>query len=466
MTMKPWAAVVLAPLAAAACSDAPPGRTYFERNIQPILTQACAGNTSGCHRTNTDDPFDFAAGNFDVTSFEKVQKRRDLLQPFGAFSHSLLLIKAVPPGSLSVAYGTGFKSIEVLHAGGPIFEVGSPAYLTLQQWVDNGATENGLAPPSPARDGGGQCSTSVPPGFVPATYTANANFAEFRSQVQPILRSCAGSACHGAPQSDFYITCGDDDTQLAFNFAQAWAFVNEPVDDSQILRVPLAVKAGGLPHSGGDQLASRSDAKYLAIRAWADKVKRVDFGVGNPGKQFFAQSVQPLLLQRGCSFEACHSPSATNDFKLRTGTTMLAVPYKGTSAALTDLMAGAVDLLFVGSASAMSHVQAGSVKAIGVTSKAPIAQLPNVPPLSATVPGFESSAWFGLMGPSKMDPRLTETLYQAIKACLSHPDMVAKLDAEAAIRVSYTPAEFSQFIRDEMTRLRDLVTRANIKFES
>jgi len=157
---------------------------------------------------------------------------------------------------------------------------------------------------------------------------------------------------------------------------------------------------------------------------------------------------------------------ATEDFKLRTGTTMLAVPYKGTSAALTDLMAGAVDLLFVGSASAMSHVQAGSVKAIGVTSKAPIAQLPNVPPLSATVPGFESSAWFGLMGPSKMDPRLTETLYQAIKACLSHPDMVAKLDAEAAIRVSYTPAEFSQFIRDEMTRLRDLVTRANIKFES
>ncbi len=320
MTMKLWAALALAPLAVAACSEAPPGRTYFERNIQPILLQACAGNTSGCHRTNTDDPFDFAAGNFDVTSFENVQKRRDLLQPFGAFSHSLLLIKSVAPGKLSVAYNGAFLPIEVLHAGGPIFEVGSPAYLTLQQWVDNGATENGLSPPQPPRDSSGSCSTSVPSGFSAAPYTANPNFGEFKSQVQPLLRTCAGSACHGAAQSDFYVTCGDDDTQVAFNFAQAWAFVAEPVDDSQILRVPLAVKAGGLPHSGGDQMSSRSDPKYLAVRSWAEKVKRVQFGQGDPGKQFFADHVQPILLQRGCSFEACHSPAATNDFKLRTGT--------------------------------------------------------------------------------------------------------------------------------------------------
>ena len=196
-------------------------------------------------------------------------------------------------------------------------------------------------------------------------------------------------------------------------------------------------------------LVARKDAPFNTA------AELIAYAKAHPGKLNFA------VAGLGSSIHL-----ATEDFKLPPGPTMLAVAYNGTSAALTDLMAGAVDLLFVGSASAMSHVQAGSVKAIGVTSKAPIAQLPNVPPLSATVPGFESSAWFGLMGPSKMDPRLTETLYQAIKACLSHPDMVAKLDAEAAIRVSYTPAEFSQFIRDEMTRLRDLVTRANIKFES
>lgn len=318
MNMK-WISLALA-AALGACSSGRSGDTYYERNIQPILDFSCAGNTSGCHRTNPEDPYSFAAGNFDVTSFENVQKRRDLLQPFGAFSQPLLLIKAVPPGALSVAYGSTFKSIDVLHAGGPILELSSPAYLTLQQWVENGATENGLAPPSPAKDGGTACSTAVPPGFQPAMYTSNENFAQFRSDVQPVLRGCAGNACHGAPQSDFYITCGDDETQVAFNFSQSWAFVANPVEDSQLLRVPLAVKAGGLPHTGGDQLASRTDQRYVAVRAWAEKVGPLSFGEGDAGKRFFADNVQPLLLQRGCSFQACHSPSATNDFKLRTGT--------------------------------------------------------------------------------------------------------------------------------------------------
>lgn len=320
LSVAVWAPSLASLAAVTGCDDAPPGRTYFERNIQPILTQGCAGNTSGCHRTNDDDPYSFAAGNFDVTSFENVQKRRDLLQPFGAYSHPLLLIKAVPPGTLSVAYGSTFKPIDVQHAGGPIFEVGSPAYLTLQQWVENGATENGLAPPSPAKNGGTACSTSVPPGFNAATYTSNPTFGQFKSDVQPVLKGCNGNACHGAPQSDFYITCGDDDTQIAFNFSQSWAFVANPVDDSQFLRVPLALKAGGLPHTGGDQLSSRTEGRYTALRDWAAKVGPLDFGAGDSGKRFFADNVQPILLQRGCAFQACHSPSATNDFKLRSGT--------------------------------------------------------------------------------------------------------------------------------------------------
>src|SRR5690348_3806791 len=57
----------------AGCGGAAPGKTYYQRNIEPILLQKCAGNTSGCHSTNTDDPYSFAAGNFDVTSFENVQ---------------------------------------------------------------------------------------------------------------------------------------------------------------------------------------------------------------------------------------------------------------------------------------------------------------------------------------------------------------------------------------------------------
>ena len=307
---------------AAACGDAPPGRTFYQRNIEPILTQKCAGNTSGCHQANTDDKFQFAAGNLDVSSFENVQKRRDVLAPFGAYNYPLLLIKAVGPDQLTVQYGDKLKPIQVQHAGGAIIEVGSDAFYTLQSWLDNGATENGLKPATPAKTGAGDCSTAVPEGFVAATYSANPNFAKFVSDVQPVFdkHGCTAGSCHGAPQSDFYITCGTDDNQKAFNFSQAWSFVNNPVGDSQILRVPLAAAQGGRGHTGGDQFASTDDNDYKAIAAWATDVGVLDFAQGDPVKQFFKDNVQPILVQRGCSFQACHSASATNDFKLRSGT--------------------------------------------------------------------------------------------------------------------------------------------------
>ncbi len=330
-----WVALRLAgigALVAAGCGDTPKGRTYYERTIEPILVQKCTGNTSGCHSTNDDDPFKFAAGNLDVTTFANVQKRRDALAPFGAYAYPLMLIKAVGPGRLKLQYGTdangmpAFKDIDVQHSGGGIIDVGSDAYFTLQSWLDNGATENGLKPASPAQVGSGGCSTAVPGGFDPTVVTSApgfaASFATYKSTVQPILvaHGCNEGSCHGAPQSDFYITCGNDEAQLTFNYSQAHAFVNDPVDDSQLLRVPLAAAAGGRGHTGGDQFPSVEDSEFVAIRTWAESVGVLDFASGDPAKQFFERNVQPVLLQRGCAFQACHSPAASNDFKLRSGT--------------------------------------------------------------------------------------------------------------------------------------------------
>ncbi len=310
---------------AVGCGDPPPGRTYYQRNIEPILLQSCTGNTAPCHRVDANDPFGFAAGNFDVTSFENVQKRRDLLTTYGPYQVAPLLIKAVNSGGLSVAYGDDFIDLEIVHVGGPNLSVQSDAYLTLLSWLEHGATENGLAPPTPPQSGDGACSTALPPGFDPAPFLANAGYPRFRDEVQPILdgvgreASCNAGNCHGAPQADFYISCGDDDAQLAFNFSQAWAFVDAVPDQSQLLQVPLAIGAGGTFHSGGDQFSSRNDAAYATIRGWAEAVGPIEFGDGDPGKEFFADNVQPTLIKRGCSFLACHSPAAANDLKLRAG---------------------------------------------------------------------------------------------------------------------------------------------------
>jgi hypothetical protein len=305
----------------AACSDPPPGRTYYERTIEPILIQSCSRNSGGCHSTNADDPFQVAAGNLDVTSFEALQKRRDLLEPFGPYRVPPLLIKTVAPGELAVGYNGQLVALDIVHAGGANFELGSDAYLTLLGWLENGATENGLKPPRPPRDGEGACATAVPPGFDPAPYAGHPELARFRDTVQPRLteKGCGTGTCHGAPLSDFYITCGTTAEQLAFNFAQAWAFVAEPASESQLLRVPLAVSVGGGPHTGGDHYAGVDAADYREIAAWAEAVGRLPFGQGDPGRAFFAEHVQPLLIARGCSFPACHSPAAGNDFKLRAG---------------------------------------------------------------------------------------------------------------------------------------------------
>jgi len=308
-------------LSLAACGETnPPGSTYFERNIQPILTQFCAGNVAGCHKVNDDDPYQFAAGNLDVSSFERIQKRRDVLKPFGPYPVPLLLIKAVgQTDELGFNYEGKYHPLKIQHAGGPVMQVGSDAYLTLLTWTENGATENGLPPPVPPREGVGACSTSVPDEFDPTPIQANAQFANFKNNVQPILDNCNSGNCHGTPQADFYITCGDDDKQAAFNFSQAQSFVDDPVDNSELLQVPLAVSSGGYAHTGGDRFTSRTASNYVTVRDWAEAVGRLSFGEGDPEKTFFADNIEPLLIERGCAFEACHSPDATNDFKLRSG---------------------------------------------------------------------------------------------------------------------------------------------------
>jgi hypothetical protein len=319
--MRP-ALLAVAALTACQNAAAPPGQTYFERVIQPILSQSCARGSSGCHAIDTSNDAAFAAGNLDVTSFANLHKRPDVLRTFGVYPVPQLLLKAAAETSdLKILYGTQELGSNVPHNGGHILSVSSEAFLTLQTWLENGATENGVRPQPAPIMGVGPCATTVPADFDEAGLTATAAWtahaADFDA-VQAVLakESCNAQNCHGAPQSDFYITCGNDAHQKAFNFHQVWAFVTTPVDSSEILRRPVA---GGAEHGGGAHFASKDDDGYKTLAAFAAAVGPAPYSPG-AGEKFFVDNVMPILLTRGCAAEGCHSPAAMNDLRLRSGT--------------------------------------------------------------------------------------------------------------------------------------------------
>nr|WP_223851808.1 tripartite tricarboxylate transporter substrate binding protein [Cupriavidus pauculus] len=144
-------------------------------------------------------------------------------------------------------------------------------------------------------------------------------------------------------------------------------------------------------------------------------------------------------------------------FKMMTGTYIVNIPYKGTTPALTDLLAGQVDLMFASTLNVAGHVKAGRLKVLGVTSPTPLPQFPNAQPIGATVKGFESSAWFGLFGPANLPPELTQAIYQAARHGLDTPDVRKRLEADGAQPQAMPPEAFGNFVRQDVKRWATVV---------
>ncbi|MEM6958231.1 MAG: hypothetical protein AAF645_21290, partial [Myxococcota bacterium] len=143
--------------------------------------------------------------------------------------------------------------------------------------------------------------------------------------VQPVLRqSCAGSGCHGNRFADLYLSCGDNQEELRWNYFVSMSHVTTPSSTSGLLRRPLATFRGGTFHEGGNVLSSTEDERYQAIANWAADVEArapellVDDDP-DPGLRFFANRVQPALVREGCMFGNCHSPTMFHDLRLRGG---------------------------------------------------------------------------------------------------------------------------------------------------
>jgi hypothetical protein len=316
-------------LLAVGCGDAPPaGPQFFERVIQPILTQNCVFNQGACHKA---DDAGNALGNLDLTSYANLAKRRDTLRQFGSYPLPLMLLKATGSQSPPIPYKgrtdgtTALLPIEIQHVGGTSLNVNSSAFFALRKWMNDGAAEDGSLVVRPKQTGTGGCNpdfAKVRPDVAAALASVDTTtqaFKDFAANVEPLLaKSCTYGTCHSAEQSDFFLTCqgsGSDDLSK-FNFLEAQAFVANPAASSPILLKPLSST-----HTGGVFFTTTTDPAWQKLSAWASEV-----GPAPPpsqlsdGEKFFRDHVMPVLLKRGCTLEGCHSPGAPNDFKLRAGT--------------------------------------------------------------------------------------------------------------------------------------------------
>jgi tripartite-type tricarboxylate transporter receptor subunit TctC len=152
-------------------------------------------------------------------------------------------------------------------------------------------------------------------------------------------------------------------------------------------------------------------------------------------------------------------------FKLKSGVYIVNIPYRGTAPAVQDVLAGQVELMFAAVGNVQQHIRTGKLKALGVTSAHRLPALPDVPALAETLPGFESSAWFGLFGPAKLPPDLLLTWSDAARAAVQSPEVRRRIEAEGASPVGNSPQEFARFVVSDIARWREVVKFSGAKPE-
>jgi tripartite-type tricarboxylate transporter receptor subunit TctC len=152
-------------------------------------------------------------------------------------------------------------------------------------------------------------------------------------------------------------------------------------------------------------------------------------------------------------------------FKKTAGIQLVHVPYKGGLAAIPDLLAGRVDMLFANIGLSLPYVNSDELAVVAITSTAPSPLLPNTPTLAdaGALPGYETSDWFGILAPAATPKPVVDRLYKEIAAVLQMPEIKSKLLSQGAQLDKKTPAEFGDFIKAELAKWTDMIKTSGVK---
>jgi tripartite-type tricarboxylate transporter receptor subunit TctC len=180
----------------------------------------------------------------------------------------------------------------------------------------------------------------------------------------------------------------------------------------------------------------------------------IDYAKKNPGKVNMASSGSGTSVHLSGEL-----------FKFMTGIDMKHVPYRGAGPATVDLIGGQVDVIFDNMPSIITHIRAGSVRALGVTTAQRSPAMPDVPTVAETVPGYEASAWFGMAAPKGTPPAVIARLNREINAALADPAMLQKLADLGGVPIPGTPEQFWAIHRMETEKWEKIVKFSGAKVE-
>jgi tripartite-type tricarboxylate transporter receptor subunit TctC len=150
-------------------------------------------------------------------------------------------------------------------------------------------------------------------------------------------------------------------------------------------------------------------------------------------------------------------------FKMMTGVNMQHVPYRGSVAALTDLLSGQVQVMFDNMPSSLEHIKAGRIRVLAVTTATRAQALPDVPTVGETVPGYVGGGWTGIGAPANTPGEIIALFNREVNAALVDPAFKSRLDALGNPLLMTSPAEFHRLIVEETERWAKVIKFANIK---
>jgi len=153
-------------------------------------------------------------------------------------------------------------------------------------------------------------------------------------------------------------------------------------------------------------------------------------------------------------------------FKTMAGVDMLHIPYKGSAPAVTDLLAGQVQLMFDNLPSSIAQVKAGKLRPIAVTTLKRSPALPDVPTIAESgLPGYDASSWFGMHAPAGTPKDIIGKIHGVVTRSLRTPEMIERLSTQGAQPVGNTPEEFTEFLRVEIAKWAKVVKASGARVD-